>query len=61
MKIDADNITAINFIITPLLYMSTLLPLVQSGKVSAVIFPITILIHTLLYWGLVVYLEKRIK
>lgn len=59
MKIDADNITTINFIISPILYMSILLPLVQFGKISAAILPIIILIHTSLYWSLVLYLEKR--
>lgn len=59
MKLDTENIATVNCIVTPLLYMSVLLPLVSFFKVNMMIFPITILIHNILFWSLVVYSEKN--
>lgn len=58
-ELDGDIITMINLIISPLLYMSVLLPLVQFFGVSPMVFPITMIIHNLLYWSLVIYFDKK--
>lgn len=55
-KINSDNVAAINLIFTPLLYMSMLLPISLKFHMLYV-FPIAIVAHTLLFWGLILYKE----
>lgn len=55
-KISSDSIATINLIFTPLLYMSILLPISLKFHMRY-IFPIVIVAHTLLFWGLILYKE----
>lgn len=57
-KIDVDMTTIINFILTPVLYMSILMPIAMHFK-SLNLIPIAMLIHTILFCCLIVNLEKK--
>lgn len=48
-----------NVIFSLVLYVGILLPIVINLKVNMSVFPITIVIHNIVLWSIIVYLEKH--
>ncbi|AWB31510.1 hypothetical protein DBN47_15000 [Clostridium botulinum] len=58
MKKNLINISMINFILTPILYLCILMPISIYFKLLNLI-PIAMLIHTILFCGSMISLEKN--
>lgn len=59
-EIYSDDIAKINMIISPIMYLSILMPICLKFNMIYII-PIAIVIHTLLFWGLMLYKEFKCK
>lgn len=58
-KVDSLNVVTINFIASPIIYLVILLPMVCFYNFNFKIIPIIIVIHTILFWSMLLYTEKK--
>lgn len=59
-KIDSLDVATVNFIVSPLIYLVILLPLVNFFNINVKLISIVMVIHTILFWSLCIYYEKRV-
>lgn len=59
MNLKLEKFVLIGYVFNLIFYLCVLFPLVQFLKLNLIVFPIVILLHTILFCGLVLFYEKK--